>query len=207
MWHSGCSLCTAAFDEGAGVCDDGPVDTGSGNRCFCDHARERGFSFRWTIRPDPALWTQYASRRSPDRSDGKASYMQHKTCTSSPIGHRAELRHCSGSWDLRNDREEYSRRRHCSRQVRASTFCRRHTVTSDQREVEVTSAPHRSQPEPISSFLHEEEIDPTQITNYKTDLHKQYLSRWIADSGGLGGRSLADIWKIREECIASLSKQ
>jgi hypothetical protein len=80
-------------------------------------------------------------------------------------------------------------------------------LRSAGRRIDVTRSTCRSQPEPISGFLHEEEIDLTQITNYKTDLHKQYLSRWIADSGGLGGRSLADIWKIREECIASLSKQ
>jgi hypothetical protein len=72
--------------------------------------------------------------------------------------------------------------------------------------IDVTGAAYRGLAEPIADFLHEEDIDPTQITNYKTDLHKQYLSRWIADNGGLGGRSLADIWKIREECIASLSK-
>jgi hypothetical protein len=74
------------------------------------------------------------------------------------------------------------------------------------KRIDVTAAAYRGLSEPIADFLHEEDIDPTQITNYKTDLHKQYLSRWIADNGGLGGRSLADIWKIREECIASLSK-
>ena len=72
--------------------------------------------------------------------------------------------------------------------------------------IDVTGPAYRGLLEPIADFLHEEDIDPTQITNYKTDLHKQYLSRWIADNGGLGGRSLADIWKIREECIASLTK-
>jgi hypothetical protein len=72
--------------------------------------------------------------------------------------------------------------------------------------IDVTGAAYRGLAEPSADFLHEEDIDPTQITNYKTDIHKQYLSRWIGDNGGLEGRSLADIWKIREECIASLSK-
>jgi hypothetical protein len=73
------------------------------------------------------------------------------------------------------------------------------------RRIDVTRATHRGLAKPISGLLHEEEIDPTQITNYKTDVHKQYLARWIADNVGLGRRSLAD--KIREECIASFSKQ
>jgi hypothetical protein len=72
--------------------------------------------------------------------------------------------------------------------------------------IDVTRATLRGSVEPIADFLYEEEIDPTQMTSYKTDLHQQYLSRWIADNGGLGGRSLADIWKIREECIVSLSQ-
>jgi hypothetical protein len=71
--------------------------------------------------------------------------------------------------------------------------------------IDVTRATHQGLVKPISDFLYEEEIDPAQITSYKTGLHKQYLSRWIADNGGLGGRSLADIWKIREQCIVSLS--
>ena len=74
------------------------------------------------------------------------------------------------------------------------------------KRIDVTRAAHRGPADPIADFLHEEEINPTQITNYKTEMHKQYLSRWITDIGGLDGRSMADIWKVREECIASLSK-
>jgi hypothetical protein len=59
----------------------------------------------------------------------------------------------------------------------------------------------------ISRFLHEEDIEPAQISDYKIALHKQFLLKWIADIGGLGGRSLADLWKIREECITRLSRQ
>jgi hypothetical protein len=80
-------------------------------------------------------------------------------------------------------------------------------LRAEGRRIDVTRATHLGSAKPISGFLHEEEIDPTQIRNYKTDVHKQYLSRWIADNVGLGGRSLSDIWKIREECIASFSKQ
>jgi len=54
------------------------------------------------------------------------------------------------------------------------------------------------------SFLHEEEIDPNQITQYKAGVHRNFLEHWIAQSA-LSGFTLTDIWKIREECIAALS--
>ena len=74
------------------------------------------------------------------------------------------------------------------------------------KRIDVTRPAHRGLAKPIADFLHEEEIDPTQITNYKIEIHKQYLSRWVTDNRGLDGRSVVDIWKIREECIASLSQ-
>ena len=74
------------------------------------------------------------------------------------------------------------------------------------KRIDVTREIDQVHAEAISRFLHEEDIDPAQITDYKTALHKQFLSKWIAENGGLGGRSLADVWNIREECIASLSK-
>lgn len=59
--------------------------------------------------------------------------------------------------------------------------------------------------EPIAIFLHEEEIAPTQITHYKIGVHKSFLTKWIADNGNPRGLSLEEAWRIREECIASLS--
>ena len=64
--------------------------------------------------------------------------------------------------------------------------------------------------EEVARFLYEEDIDPEQITGYKTELHKRFLSQWIANNKTLGrsllGRSLKEIWDIREECIASLGQ-
>lgn len=54
-------------------------------------------------------------------------------------------------------------------------------------------------------FLHEEEISAEQIGSYKTSVHKQFLSRWLAQGGAGRGWSLDKIWKIREECICALS--
>jgi|SRR5579872_2474277 len=74
------------------------------------------------------------------------------------------------------------------------------------RRIDVTRAVDQVPFAAISRFLHEEDIEPAQITDYKIGIHKQFLLKWIADNRGLGGRSLADLWKIREECIARLSE-
>ena len=44
------------------------------------------------------------------------------------------------------------------------------------KRIDVTRAAYRGLAEPIADFLHEEEIDPTQIPNYKTEIHKQSRS-------------------------------
>jgi hypothetical protein len=59
----------------------------------------------------------------------------------------------------------------------------------------------------IARFLHEEDIAPDQIGDYKTVLHRQFLQRWIAQSGASGGRSVDEIWRIREECMAALTNR
>lgn len=75
--------------------------------------------------------------------------------------------------------------------------------TADKR-IDVTKASFQS--DPIDHFLHEEEIAPHQITDYKAEVHREFLKQWIADSGGLGGLSLSEVWDIREKCIAKLSQ-
>lgn len=54
-----------------------------------------------------------------------------------------------------------------------------------------------------SNLLTEIEITPDQITDYKIDFHKEYLSNWLADEKV--NYSLAEIWRIREECIEALT--
>jgi hypothetical protein len=60
--------------------------------------------------------------------------------------------------------------------------------------------------EPIEKFLHEEEIDPEQITHYKIGVHKKFLRKWVAGQPGLHEFSLDEIWRIREECITRLGQ-
>ncbi|HKA55651.1 MAG TPA: hypothetical protein VKJ47_18520 [Candidatus Binatia bacterium] len=60
--------------------------------------------------------------------------------------------------------------------------------------------------EPIDRFLYEEAIVPAQIGDYKLQLHQRFLRSWLANTGGVGGRSFTEAWKIREECIAALAQ-
>lgn len=60
--------------------------------------------------------------------------------------------------------------------------------------------------EPIGRFLHEEAIIPAQIGDYKVQLHQQFLRSWMANANVVGGRSFAEVWKIREECILALAQ-
>jgi hypothetical protein len=39
---------------------------------------------------------------------------------------------------------------------------------------------------------------------YKNDLHRRFLRDWIARTETLHGRSVEEVWRIREECIAAL---
>src|ERR1700690_2423629 len=61
-------------------------------------------------------------------------------------------------------------------------------------------------PEPIARFLYEGDIAPEQIGDYKTTLHRHFLQRWLAETGAASGRDLDETWRIREECIAALSR-
>jgi hypothetical protein len=57
--------------------------------------------------------------------------------------------------------------------------------------------------EPISEFLYEQDIEPGQIGDFKIAVHQQFLTSWISEQK-LRTFSLADLWGIREECIAAL---
>jgi len=75
------------------------------------------------------------------------------------------------------------------------------------RRIDVTTPPSKNGgDEPIERFLHEEEIDPHQITQYKIGVHKKMLKESMAQNASLTGFSLEEVWAIRERCIASLSQ-
>ena len=68
--------------------------------------------------------------------------------------------------------------------------------------IDVTGVPTGA--EPIEEFLYEEPIAVGQIGAYKNDLHKRFLSEWITRTEVVHSRSLEEVWRIREECIAAL---
>jgi hypothetical protein len=72
--------------------------------------------------------------------------------------------------------------------------------------IDVTRPIDADPPERIAHFLHEEDIAPEQIGDYKTAVHRQFLRRWMAESGNARRRDLDEVWRIREECITALSR-
>jgi hypothetical protein len=72
--------------------------------------------------------------------------------------------------------------------------------------VDVTRPIDADPPERITRFLHEEDITPEQIGDHKTAVHRQFLRRWMTESGNARRRDLDEVWRIREECIAALSR-
>ena len=59
--------------------------------------------------------------------------------------------------------------------------------------------------EPIGHFLYEETITPEQIGAHKVALHQRFLQEWVANSDSARAYTCAEIWQIREACIAALS--
>jgi catechol 2,3-dioxygenase-like lactoylglutathione lyase family enzyme len=53
-----------------------------------------------------------------------------------------------------------------------------------------------------NDVLEEITIDPVQVGQFKVEFHRQWMAKWI--SHAFPGRSLEEIWKIREACIAAL---
>lgn len=61
--------------------------------------------------------------------------------------------------------------------------------------------------ESIARFLHEEAIVPEQIGEYKVTRHRQFMRTWVNDHPDIvRGRSVEEMWRIREECIAALAQ-
>lgn len=68
--------------------------------------------------------------------------------------------------------------------------------------IDITGVPAGA--ESIDRFLHEETITVEQIGAYKNDFHQRFLCDWIARTDALRGRSLDEVWRIREACLAAL---
>jgi hypothetical protein len=53
----------------------------------------------------------------------------------------------------------------------------------------------------IQRFLHEEEIEPYQIGEYKVEAHKRFVRRGAEERG----LDPVHLWRVREACIAALA--
>ena len=53
----------------------------------------------------------------------------------------------------------------------------------------------------VQRFLHEEEIEPYQIGEYKVEAHKRFVRRWAEERG----LDPVHLWRVRKECIAALA--
>jgi hypothetical protein len=74
------------------------------------------------------------------------------------------------------------------------------------RRIDLTGIPSGPDTEPITHFLFEKEIEPDQILDHKTAIHKHFLESW-RHQPSLQQHTSQELWSIREECIASLSCQ
>jgi hypothetical protein len=79
-------------------------------------------------------------------------------------------------------------------------------LRANRKNIDVTRAPADSSAEPISHFIHEEEIVPDQIGEYKVSLHRRFLQQWIVQTTPQIPYTPTGLWRIREECIAALEQ-
>jgi hypothetical protein len=80
-------------------------------------------------------------------------------------------------------------------------------LTYAERRIDVTRSGVEPT-EPITQLLYEEAIVPEQIGDYKVTLHRQYMQTWVDTNAELvRGRSVEDMWRFREACIAALAQQ
>lgn len=56
----------------------------------------------------------------------------------------------------------------------------------------------------VQDLIQEIEISPNQITTFKIDYLKKFLQKYLEDNLHIP-YSLSEFWRIREECIATLS--
>jgi hypothetical protein len=57
-----------------------------------------------------------------------------------------------------------------------------------------------------NDLLYEIEVDADKILLEKANLHRSFLKKWLSEQPDLGHFTVTDIWKIREICIANMSR-
>ena len=78
-------------------------------------------------------------------------------------------------------------------------------LVHQDRRIDVTRNLEGRESEPISAFLIEEEITTKPIGEYKRGWHQAFMRQWLQQRN-LVELDLDQLWRIREECIAALSR-
>lgn len=58
----------------------------------------------------------------------------------------------------------------------------------------------------IERFLHEQDIRPDQIGDFKVSFHRQFLREWLSRHAEYARFTHEALWEIREACIAAISQ-
>jgi hypothetical protein len=78
-------------------------------------------------------------------------------------------------------------------------------LRSGEMRVDVTRSMKQQPSEKITHFIHEEEISPDQIGDYRIALHRRFLQQWLEETGTDARYTLDQVWRMREECISALA--
>jgi len=76
-------------------------------------------------------------------------------------------------------------------------------LTIDQEIIDCTKQ-NSSKEDFIADLITEIEIEPDQITEFKVSYHQHFLKEWLVKNPTIK-INFADLWIIREQCIADLS--
>ena len=71
------------------------------------------------------------------------------------------------------------------------------------KRIDITRSRNGGPKHPIERFLHEEEISPAQIGDYKTELHQRFMRQWL--EARRIQLSFDELWRAREQCIVTLA--
>ena len=78
-------------------------------------------------------------------------------------------------------------------------------LVHQDRRIDITRSLDDRDSEPIAAFLIEEEITTGQIGEYKRRWHQAFMRQWLHRRARLDF-DLDQLWRIREQCIAALSR-
>lgn len=80
-----------------------------------------------------------------------------------------------------------------------------HNYLRYQHQILDCTRKHSSAADFVNDLVEEVEIEPSQITNFKEQYHRDYLKKYLNQNPSIP-YNLESFWKIREECIEALQQ-